>query len=173
MPTEVEYEPVSVKAVLAEMKDTAELLIDLSYSAVLHGSTELAAEVLELEERMDLLQLRARMSLLLAARNPEDAEALAPVLGVVGAAEKISDATGDIAKVVLEEIGLPEALRGALPEAVEPVARAKVAEGSPLSARTLGELNLETESGVRVVAIRRAGDWLLAPDHETRLRAGD
>ena len=170
---DVEYEPTSVKAVLAEMKDTAELLIDLSYSAVLHGSTELAQEVLTLEERMDLLQLRARMSLLLAARNPEDAEALAPVLGVVGAAEKISDATGDIAKVVLEEIGLPEALRGALPEAVEPVARAKVAEGSPLSAGTLGELNLETESGVRVVAIRRAGDWLLAPDHETRLRAGD
>ena len=170
---DVEYEPTSVKAVLAEMKDTAELLIDLSYSAVLHGSAELAAEVLELEERMDLLQLRARMSLLLAARNPEDAEALAPVLGVVGAAEKISDATGDIAKVVIEEIGLPEALRGALPEAVEPVARAKVADGSSLTAGTLGELNLETESGVRVVAIRRAGDWLLAPDHETRLEAGD
>ena len=75
-PGDVEYEPISVKAVLAEMKDTAELLIDLSYSAVLHGSDEVAAEVLELEERMDVLQMQARMSLLMAARSPEDAEAL-------------------------------------------------------------------------------------------------
>ncbi|MFB6170589.1 MAG: PhoU domain-containing protein, partial [Haloarculaceae archaeon] len=100
---EVEYEPVSVKEVLSEMKDTAELLIDLSYSAVLLGSDEVAEEVLDLEERMDVLQLRARMSLLMAARTTEDAEALAPVLGVVGAAEKISDAAGDIAKIVLED----------------------------------------------------------------------
>jgi uncharacterized protein with PhoU and TrkA domain len=170
---DVEYEPVSVKTVLAEMKDTAELLIDLAYSAVLHGSEELAMEVLELEEKMDILQVRARMSLLLAARSPEDAEALAPVLGVVGAAEKISDAAGDIAKVVLEEIGLPDEIRAALPEAVETVARAEVAATSSYAGRTLGDLNLETETGVRVIAIRRAGNWLHNPDRETAIRAGD
>jgi uncharacterized protein with PhoU and TrkA domain len=169
----VEYEPVSVKAVLAEMKDTAELLIDLSYSAVLHGSDDIAAEVLELEERMDVLQMQARMSLLLAARNPEDAEQLAPVLGVVGAAEKISDAAGDIAKVVLEDIGLPEAMRAALPEAVETIVRATVTGDARYRGRRLGDLNLETETGVRVIAVRRAGDWLTEPDRETRLLEGD
>ena len=170
---DVEYEPVSVKAVLAEMKDTAELLIDLSYSAVLLGSDAVAAEVLELEERMDVLQMQARMSLLMAARNPEDAEALAPVLGVVGAAEKISDAAGDIAKVVLEDVGLPEAIRDALPEAVETLVRADVGADSPLAGRSLGDANLETTTGVRVIAVRRGGDWLTNPDHETVLRAGD
>ena len=173
----VEYEPTSVKELLAEMKDTAELLIDLSYSAVLHGSDDVAAEVLELEERMDVLQLRARMSLLMAARNPEDAEALAPVLGVVGAAEKISDAAGDIAKVVLEDIGLPDAIRGALPDAVETVARAEVAGESDFAGRSLGDINLETETGVRVIAIRREragqGDWITNPDHDTVLYGGD
>lgn len=173
MAREVEYEPVSVKAVLAEMKDTAELLIDLSYSAVLLGSDEVAEEVLALEERMDLLQLQARMSLLMAARNPEDAEALAPVLGVVGAAEKISDAAGDIAKVVLEDIGLPDAMRAALPESVETLVRAGVRSGAELAGRTLGDANLETETGVRVIAIRRQGDWLTNPDHDTRVEAGD
>jgi uncharacterized protein with PhoU and TrkA domain len=155
------------------MKDTAELLIDLSYSAVLLGSDAVAEEVLELEERMDVLQLRARMSLLMAARNPEDAEALAPVLGVVGAAEKISDAAGDIAKVILEDIGLPEAMRAALPEAVETIVRAGVAPDSPLAGRPLGETSLETDTGVRVIAVRRAGDWLTDPDRETVLEAGD
>ncbi len=169
----VGYEPVSVKAVLAEMKDTAELLIDLSYSAVLLDSDEVAAEVLELEERMDVLQLRARMSLLMAARSPDDAEGLAPVLGVVGAAEKISDAAGDIAKVVLEEVGLPVELRGALPEAVETLVRAELAADSSLAGETLGGLALEAETGVRVLAVRRAEGWLLNPDADTRLGAGD
>jgi len=169
----VAYEPVSVKEVLAEMKDTAELLIDLSYSAVLFGSDEVAGEVLELEAKMDILQLQARMSLLMASRSPEDAEALAPVLGVVGAAEKISDAAGDIAKVVLEDIRLPEAMRAALPEAVETLVRAEVAPDSRLAGQHLGSLNLETETGVRAIAIRRQGDWLLNPTAENSLHAGD
>ncbi|MEF8782012.1 MAG: TrkA C-terminal domain-containing protein [Haloarculaceae archaeon] len=170
---EVSYEPASVKELLAEMKDTAELLIDLSYSAVLLGSDEVATEVLELEEKMDILQLRARMSILMAARSPSDAESLAPVLGVVGAAEKISDAAGDIAKVTLEEVGLPDAMQAALPEAMETLVRAELTADSPLAGEPLGGLNLETETGVRALAIRRAGDWLLNPGPETELRAGD
>jgi len=170
---EVAYEPVSVKAVLSEMKDTAELLVDLSFSAVLSGDDDVAREVLALESRMDLLQMRARMSLLMAARSPEDAEQLAPVLGVVGAAEKISDAAGDVAKVVLEDMGLPEAMRAALPEAVETLVRAEIAADADLAGRTLGDANLETETGVRVIAVRRADDWLTNPDRDTALRAGD
>ncbi|MFB6086463.1 MAG: potassium channel family protein [Halodesulfurarchaeum sp.] len=169
----VAYEPASVKDLLAEMKDTAELLIDLSYSAVLHGSDAIAEEVLALEERMDVLQIRARMSLLMAARNPEDAESLAPVLGITGAAEKVSDAAGDIAKVVLEDIGLPADMRASLPVAVETLVRANLGSDSPYSGRTLGEINLETETGVRVIAIRRGGDWVLNPSAETTLESGD
>jgi uncharacterized protein with PhoU and TrkA domain len=155
------------------MKDTAELLIDLSYSAVLLGDEEVASEVLELEDRMDVLQLKARMSLLMAARSPEDAESLAPVLSMVGAAEKISDAAGDIAKVVIEDIGLPEAMRVALPEAVETVVRAELVADSPLADETLGGLTLETDTGVRAIAVRRQGEWLLNPDAETALRGED
>ncbi|GAB7014550.1 potassium channel family protein [Halolamina salina] len=169
----LEYEPVSVKEVLGEMKDIAELLIDLSYSSVLFENPELAEEVLALEDEMDLLQLQARMSLVMAGRRPEEAEALAPVFGIVGAAEKISDAAGDIAKVVLEDIGLPPALRGALPEAVETLARATVSADSPYADRTLGDINLETETGVRVLALRRDDEWILNPSRETRLQTED
>lgn len=173
MDREVEYEPVGVKVILAEMKDTAELLIDLSYSSVLLKSEAVAEEVLELEDRMDVLQLKARMSLLMSARSPEDATALAPVLGVVEAAEKISDAAGDIAKTVVDEIGLPDAIRSALPEAHETLVRAELVSDSPLVGQTLGERNLETETGVRIIAIRRQGEWLLNPGRETTLDAGD
>ena len=170
---EVGYEPTGVKELVAEMKDTAELLIDLSYSAVLLGSDDVASEVLKLEEKMDVLQMRARMSVMLAARSPSDAEALAPVLGMVGAAEKISDAAGDIAKVVLEDIGLPEEMRATLPNAVETLVRAEVGADSRLAGQTLGDLNLETVTGVRALALRREGDWLLNPGADTSLMASD
>ena len=173
MAREVGYEPRSVKQLLAEMKDIAELMIDLSYSAVLLGSDEVAEEVLELEAEMDVLQLRTRMSLLMAASSTDDAEALAPVLGIVGATEKVSDATGDIAKVVLEDIGLPDAIAAALPEAIETVVRARVAPGARFAGSTLGDLNLETETGVRAIALRREGRWVMNPDHQTQLKGGD
>ena len=179
----VEYEPASAKELLVELKDTAELLVDLSFSAVLHGSDDVAEEVLRLEERMDVLQLRARMTLLLAARSPEDAESLAPVLGVVAATEKMSDAAGDIAKVVREDVGLPDAMRATLPEAAESLVRAELGADSKYADHALGDIDLETETGVRVIAIRRedhgetgagAGtDWLPNPDRATTLRAGD
>ncbi|WP_281195372.1 potassium channel family protein [Halorubrum sp. F4] len=172
-PERVSYEPASVKDLLVEMKDTAELLIDLSYSAVLHGSPSVAREVVELEHRMDVLQMRARMSLMLAARNPKEAETLAPVLGVVGAADKVSDAAGDIAKIVLEEIGLPDAMRGALTEGVETLVRGTVADDSPYHGRTLKDIDLESVTGVRVIAIRRDDDWILNPGPKTRLKRGD
>ncbi|MCQ4332868.1 potassium channel protein [Natronomonas sp. F2-12] len=169
----IEYEPVSVKDVLVEMKDTAELLIDLSYSSVLHRSEALAEEVLRLEERMDVLEMRARMSLLMAARSPDDAEQLAPVLGIVTAADTISDAAGDISKIVLEEIGLPEAMRAALPDAVETLVRGVVDPGSGYAGRTLKDIDLESETGVRVIALRRGTEWLLNPGPETEIEADD
>ncbi|ELZ28181.1 TrkA-C domain protein [Halosimplex carlsbadense 2-9-1] len=169
----VEYEPVSVKELVGEMKDIAELLVDLSYSSVLFDDPALAAEVLELESEMDVLQLRARMSLVMAGRSPEEAEELAPIFGIVGAAEKISDAAGDVAKVVLDDVGLPASLRAGLPDPVETLARAEIVEESPYVGRTLGDVNLETETGVRVLAVRRGNEWLLDPGRETTLRPGD
>jgi uncharacterized protein with PhoU and TrkA domain len=169
----IAYEPVSVKELLVEMKDTSELLIDLAYSAVLHGSADIAREVLALEEKMDVLQMRARMSLLMAARNPDEVEALAPVLGLAAGADRISDAAGDIAKIVLEDIGLPEAMRTALPEAIETLVRGTVTEGSPYIGRTLLDINLESETGVRVIAIHRGDDWILNPGPETTITTED
>jgi uncharacterized protein with PhoU and TrkA domain len=169
----VEYEPVSVKDVLVEMKDTAELLIDLSYSSVLHRSEVLAEEVLRLEERMDVLEMRGRMSLLMAARSPDDAERLAPVLSIVAAADQISDAAGDISKIVLEDIRLPAAMRAALPEAVEMLVRGIVSPESPYAGRTLKDIDLESETGVRVIALRRGEGWLLNPGPETRIERED
>ncbi|WP_267164207.1 potassium channel family protein [Halovenus salina] len=169
----VEYEPVGVKQLLVSMKDVSELMVDLAYSALLHNSDALADEVLELESRMDVLQMQARMNTLMAARTTTDSKQLAPVLGIIGAAEKISEAAGDIATVVLGDEELPGSIRAALPDAMEVLARATVDDGSPYEGRTLGEIDLETETGVRVIGVHDEEEWVLTPNQETRLDAGD
>jgi uncharacterized protein with PhoU and TrkA domain len=169
----VEYEPVGVKDLLIAMKDSAEFIVDLAYSALLHNSPDLAEEVLELESRMDILQIQARMNLLMAVRKPTDARQLAPVLAIVAATEKISNAAGDIATVVLEEEGLPGEIRAGLPEATEVLARATVAADSGYAGRRLGAIDLETDTGVRVIAVRTEDGWDLEPTAGTRIEAGD
>lgn len=169
----VEYEPVGVKDLLIEMKDSSELIVDLAYSALLHNSESLAEEVLELEAKMDMLQMQARMNLLMASRTTDDAKRLAPVLGIVGATEKISDAAGEIATVVLGEMQLPGSIKAALPEAMEVLSRATVTEDSAYVGRNLGEIDLETETGVRVIAVRGDDQWVLNPEATTTINAGD
>jgi uncharacterized protein with PhoU and TrkA domain len=92
---------------------------------------------------------------------------------MVSAAETISEAAGDIASIVLDDDELSGAIRAALPDAVEVLARAELEPDSPYTGRTLLDIDLETETGVRVIARRRGDDWLLDPERETRLEDGD
>ncbi len=173
MTEEIEYHPMNVKDILKEMKDTSELMVDLAYSAVLYDDEDIAEEVLRLEEKMDVLGYHARIATMLGARRVEEAEMLSGVLQIASAAEKISNAAGDIAKIVLKKLGLPPELKVAIPEAEETVTRVRTSDRSSLAGKTLGELELETETGMRVIAIRRDLDWIYAPDKQTMVMRDD
>jgi uncharacterized protein with PhoU and TrkA domain len=163
----------TVKGLLAEIKDTSELMVDLAYAAVFFADADLAKEVVRLEERMfeDLRQLRKIT--ILAARSPEDAEHMAKVLEIASAVEKIADAAEDIARVVHSNLGLLDDLRKDLRYADEIVSRIKVREGALAVGQSLRELNLPVEIGMWVIATRRGGDWDLDPDADYVVSAND
>lgn len=169
----VEYEPRSLKELLTEMKDTSELMLDLAYSAILFDSPDIAEEVYELEGEMDEQIYHVRMAAMLGVRRVEDAESMSGVLQIAEAAEKVTNAAGDIAKILLSDIGLPRTMRASLPEAKETTMRTRVEEGSELAGKTLGEIRLESNTGLRVVAIRRRSGWVFNPDKDTRVETGD
>ena len=102
----IKYKPVAVRDLLIEMKDLSELMIDLAYAAALFNSHPLAEEVLELEKRVDTLAYLLDMSAMVAVRNAEDAESLVGATVVAAATDKISDAAGDLAMIVLRGIGI-------------------------------------------------------------------
>jgi uncharacterized protein with PhoU and TrkA domain len=165
--------PNTVKGLLAEIKDSSELMVDLAYAAIFYADPKLAGEVRRLEERMfgDLRQLRKLA--ILAARSPEDAEHMAGVLEVAGAVEKIADAAEDIAKVVASGFGIIEDLRRDLRHADEIVSRIKVRSSASSIGQSLRELNLPVEIGMWVIATRRGGDWNLDPDADFVISEGD
>ena len=160
----------SAKELLTEMKDISELMLDLSYSAVIYENKEIACEVLKLEKQMDSLLYSARIMIMLGARNVEDAEKLSGVLQIASAAEKISNAAGDIAKVALAK-DVPRDLRGELSDLEEGVMSLKVGEDSPLRGKKLREV--EADAGMRVFAMKRGRRWIYSPEESEVLRAGD
>lgn len=170
---EIEYGPRNVRETLVELKDSSELAVDLAYSAVLYRKEPLAAEVMELERRVNYLQYHAVIALMLAAKRAADAERLVGIVQVVQAAVATTEAAADVAAIELDGAGIPEAVRAALPEADEVPIRAEVAADSEYAGRRLRDLALETTTGVHLAAIRRGDEWLLTPDGDVTLREGD
>ena len=171
--TELEYQPISFKDVLIEMKDIAELMVDLSYSAILFENKDIAHEVLNLEESMNQLVYQARIQSILGARRVDEAESMSGMLQVAEAAERISNSASEIATIILKNVKFPAKLRQELPEAEEVTVRVKVQENSQIDGKTLGDQKLQSTTGMRVIAIRRGISWIYDPDRDTRILDGD
>ena len=157
----IEYRPISVRDLLVEMKDLSELMIDLAYSAALFNSRPLAEEVIEMERRVDNLAYLLDMSAMIAVRNAKDAEALVAVAVVAAAADKISDAAGDIASIVLREIGIHPIVREAFERVEEHLTRTEIEKGSVWANKTLHDLELAPKMGVDIIAIRRGEEIII------------
>jgi len=169
----IEYKPIPVRDLLVEMKDLSELMIDLAYSAALFDSRALAEEVIEMEKRVDTLAYILDMNAMIAARDAEDAESLVGVSVVATAADKISDAAGDIAAIVLQGIGVHPIIREAFEKVEERLTRAEVKPGSVLAKKQVGELELAAKMGVDIIAIRRNKEWIINPKDDERIEEGD
>ncbi len=157
----------TVKELLAESKDTSELMVDLAYAAVFYADPKLAQEVDHLEELMNVYTRELRLISILAARSRDDAEAMTDVLHLASCIEQIADAAVGIARVVTAGLGIPDALRADLLHADEVSGRVRVRATSECAGHTLRELELPTETGMWVIAIRRGTDWDFDPGPET------
>lgn len=169
----IEYEPTSVKELLTEMKDVSELIVDLAYSAVVFDSKEIGEEVSYLESKMDKLKYKIRLASLLAARTVDEAEQLSGILQVASAAETIANAAGDMVKLLDIDIESRPFIPSILKKADEKINTTVIGGESSLADKTLGQLSLESELGVRIIAIRRMKKWIYDPEDDMKLKAGD
>ncbi|MFN8035596.1 MAG: TrkA C-terminal domain-containing protein [Acidimicrobiia bacterium] len=165
--------PRNLKAMLSEAKDTSELMVDLSYAALFFGDADMAEEVHELDERLSELVHAMREICILAARSPREAEQMSSVLHVISAIERMANAAVDVSRIVTHSLGIPPALVADLAAAEEVSHRVRVRDESALARRPLADVELPTEVGMRVVAIRRGKDWIIDPDGDEMLMPAD
>jgi uncharacterized protein with PhoU and TrkA domain len=165
--------PRNLKEMLSEAKDTSELMVDLGYAALFFTDERMAGEVIELEERLNELVHEMREVCVLAGRSKRDAEQIAGVLHVVSAIERMGNAAVDISRIVTHHLGIPAALVADLAAAEEVSHRVRVRDGSRLDGRRLEDVDLPTDVGMRVVALRRGREWVIDPDGDDLMLADD
>lgn len=164
----------NLRSMLAEAKDVSELMVDLAYTSLYFGDVDMAGFVEELKAQLDDLVHDMRSVCILAARSPAEADSMASVLKVISAIERIAGAASEIGQIVSHRLGIPRPLISDLAGAEEVSHRVRVREGSPMDQHSLAELELPTETGMSVVAVRRgSGQWVRNLDGGEILRAGD
>lgn len=155
------------------MKNLSELMIDLAYSAALYNDKDLAEDVLALESRVDTLAYLLDMEIMVAARDPKDAEELVGISKVAAATDKISDAAADIAAIVTRNIGIHPIVGEIFEKVEERLMKATVKPNSTIIGKKIGELDLAAKMGVDIIAIRRTSDWILNPKKTEKVLQDD
>ena len=122
---------------------------------------------------MDKLNYDIRMMAMMAARTKEDAEQLAGILQVAEAAESISNAAGDIANLLSLKEGVRPILPKILKKAEDQLFRIKVSSKSAACNKEIGDIKVESETGMRIIAIRRGECWIYNPRADTIIRSDD
>lgn len=169
----IEYKPIPARELLLEMKNLSELMIDLAYSSALFNDKELAEDVLELEKRVDTLAYLLDITIMVAARDAKDAEALTGVSTVASATDKISDAAADIAAIVTQDIGVHPLVSEIFEKVEERLVKVRVKKNSPLVDKQLSELDLAAKMGVDIIAICRDQNWIINPKKTEQTKCGD
>ena len=161
-----------IVARFVELKDTSELMMDLAYSSLLLNSRELAEEVERLEEYMDKLHTDFELLALSSGFKAEEASGFLGLIRLGVATEKIADAAADMAEVVLRGIEPHPVLKLTIKEAEETVTQACVTQNSPLVGKTLKEARVHEETGMWVLAIKRA-EKTLRPKADSKIMLND
>ena len=157
---------------LAQLKDISEIMIHLSYSALICGSEEIADRVVEMEETMDRLHIEFELAVLeLSATRP--AKGLLGLIRLAMAAEQIADAATVMANIVKRGLKAHPVLQMAMQEAEETIVMAEITGDSVLGGKSLGDLGLEDDIGMRIIAVRREQEWNYNPKDSFVLAFGD
>jgi uncharacterized protein with PhoU and TrkA domain len=148
-------------------------MIDLAYFSALYNDKDLAEDVLALEARVDTLSYLLSMEIMVAARDPKDAEDMIGIAIVAASTNKISDAAADIAAIVTRNIGIHPIVRQIFEKVEERLLKVTVKEDSEVVGKRICELDLAARMGVDILAIRREHDWILNPADDERVLKGD
>jgi uncharacterized protein with PhoU and TrkA domain len=159
--------------VLVEMKNVSEAAVGLAYSALLFNDQGLAAEVTQLEDRLDEMREQLELWVLRASADTIDPSALRGLLHLGAASEEIGDAAQQLVWLVEQGEEMHPVLAVALAETDDTVVRFPVAPGSALDGARIAGRRVGDDTGFFLLAVRRSGRYLYRPRGRVTLQAAD
>jgi len=158
---------IVVRERLHELKNLAEALIDLSLTALLLNSREVAERVVEFGAHID--NLEDNMKKEVVGSNKLTVEEKLSLIELIANLDALSDAATEIAKLV--QRGLEsETLVQILGESEE---RISVFKAGKHVGKTLAQLGLKDKAVIPLV-VKRGDEWIVMPPYEKmKLKEGD
>lgn len=170
---EQSIEDMSPEDILVEMKDNSELMVDLAYSALLYNNREIAEEIAELEETIDMMNRALQRKITERTIETKDVNRALAYIRLGGSLEMIADAAFDIANVVLRDVEPHPILKLSVHDADAVVTCQTISPQSILNGRTIGDLRIAENTGMWINAVKRGKNWIYGPERDTLLKAGD
>ena len=159
---------------LLELKEKAEFMVDLAYSSVIYDDRDLAEEVYELEEFIDVLNNKLQRLAIRDVKNDEiDVNDALAMIQLAICSEMIADGARGIADVELRDVELHPIIKESIFESDEVFLRAIIAKSSILKDKKLGDIELASKTGMWIIAIKRNGKWIYDIEKNTILKEGD
>jgi uncharacterized protein with PhoU and TrkA domain len=149
--------------VLVEMKNLSEAAVGLAYSALLLKDQGLAAQVTQLEDRLDEMREQLELWVLRAGAETVDPSGLRGLLHLGHAAEEVGDAAQQLVWLVERDEEMHPVLAVALGEADDVVVQYPIAAASALDGVLLTGSQVGDDTGFHVLAVRRGGRYFYRP----------
>ncbi len=159
---------------IVEMKNISEVAVGLAYSSLVFKDRSLAAEVRDLEDRLDEMKNRLELWVLRASSNDEvDPSSLRGLLHLAGAAEDLGNQAQQMVWLVEKSGDLHEVLYMALGDTDDVVLRMPVGDEAEVLGMAMGDVDLATDAGFSVLAIERNARYIYRPRKNVELKQGD
>ncbi len=169
---EFQYQPISLKDILREMKQKIDLMIDLAYSAIKFSSKEIADEATKIEKRIHELTFLLNLQITQTQIGGfKEAKRLEPIVVMGYSIDKMSDALADIARVVYINSDISEFTQLFWDEVPEPIVKINVKEDCKLIGMNRQDIHFRSQHGVDLIAIKRNDNWLF--DKNDIIEKGD
>jgi len=171
--TKITYEPISAKDALKQIKDLCSIMVDLAYSSIIFEDKGLAEEVKELRDLVVHLDYLLIMSLEVAVRDGRDAQATLPLVVLGHASKDIANSATDIANVLVKGFAIHQTIKELSQKVARDLMRGEISEDSILKGYTVAEVVEKMNYSIVIFAIRHEGKWLIIPEKDMALQAGD
>ena len=174
VPREEVIPPVSsyieVAREIADLKNVADLMVDLAYHATMFEDEDVAREVLELEDYVDSKCTLLEREVISKLSAVERVEEVVTTIRVIMSLESIADAAAELASIIVSGLKPHPILKSVVEESEERILLLQVPER--LSGVTIDDLGLY-ERGASVIAVKRGGEWIFDPEDTQEIKAGD